>query len=257
MRTTIRLLTVTLAMAAIACGESPSGPAAEPAMLGASANHTALDDFVAIQGTWCDRDLPGDCDALDALGIGWVNAFFDGNSPIVTLDPGGVNARWYADHREAEWTEFPEYAVRSGTVNEKALPDGRREIKVQMRVDNTFTAFYDLEGQPLLGASFEEYGSVDPVLATVDFEYRAILPAGFGGLPDLTQPEAWEGITRLDATIRTSGVLRGELCGFGAGTAVDIVYRIREIPRGSGRSAKPNNGFAMSIRNAELTVQAR
>lgn len=254
MRAVHSVLLPTLALAAAACGEVPSGPASAPGLLAASASHADVSEFVAIQGTWCDRDLPGDCDALDALGIGWINAFYDGTAPIVTLDPGGVNARWYADHREAHWIEVPAYAVINGTVNERALPDGRREVKVRIRVENTFTAFYDLDDQPLLGASFEEFGTVDPALATIDFEYRAILPAGFEGLPDLVQPEAWDEMTRLDATIRTSAVLRGELRGLPAGTPVDIVYRIREIPHGGGRSAKPNFGYAMSIRAAELTV---
>src|SRR5690606_5683966 len=167
MRATHPVLFLTLALAAAACGEVPSGPASAPGLLAASANHAAISDFVAIQGTWCDRDLTGDCDALDALGIGWINAFYDGNAPIVTLDPGGVNPRWYASHRQTDWTEVPAYAVNNGTVNERALPDGRREVKVQIRVENTFTAFYDLDDQPLLGASFEEFGTVDPALATI------------------------------------------------------------------------------------------
>lgn len=255
----LRLLLPCAALLSAACTEElPTSNGLQPT-LAASANHTGVAPFVAAQGTWCDRDLPGDCDALDQLGIGWINAFYDGAAPIVTLDPGGVNARWYAAHRLAGWPALPTFKVENGVVNEKLLSDGRREIVVRLRVANTFVAFYDLDFNPVLGASFEEFGSADPALASIDFEYQAILPPGFVGMPDLVQPEAWEEITRLDATIRTSGVLRGDLRGMPAGTAVEVVYRIREIPRGGGRSAKPNFGYGISVKEGkgELSITRR
>lgn len=252
-----QLLTLSaVALASAACAkELPTAHTVAPS-LAASANHANVAPFVAAQGTWCDRELPGDCDALDQLGIGWVNAFYDGDAPIVTLDPGGVNARWYAAHRPAGWPVVPAFEVQNGVVNERLLSDGRREIVVRLRVANTFVAFYDLDFNPVLGASFEEFGNADPALASIDFEYQAILPAGFVGMPDLVQPEAWQSITRLDATIRTGGVLRADLRGVPAGTAVDVVYRIREIPRGGGRSAKPNFGYGMTVRAGKGELSA-
>ena len=99
MRAVHSVLLPTLALAAAACGEVPSGPASAPGLLAASASHADVSEFVAIQGTWCDRDLPGDCDALDALGIGWINASGTRTSLPTVMDSviASVNsANWVA-----------------------------------------------------------------------------------------------------------------------------------------------------------------
>ncbi len=248
-----RTLSVVSILALAACGAETTLPTVGVPSLGRSANHANVAPFVAAQGTWCDRTIPGDCDYLDALGIGWINAFWDGTAPIGTGDPGGVNARWYALNRQPGWPVVPPYAA-TGIVQDDLMPDGRRHLRVKLRVENTFLAFYDDAFNIVLGATFDEYGTIPPVVASMDFDYEAYLPAGFVGMPDLVQYEAWDHVVRWDATLRASGVLRGDLRGVPAGTAVDVVWRTREVPRGDGRSAKPNYGYMLSLKDAGASL---
>ena len=240
------LLMAMLAVPACATDPVQPDPAAAPATMAGAHPHAGVDAFVAVQATWCDTQLPGDCESVEDIGLGYINAFYDGTAPVGTLDPAGANARWYAAHREPGWPDVPPFSVR-GIVTEKLLDDGRRALRVSLKAENSFVAFYDLEFNVLLGADFFEYGTEPPAVAQIDFDYEAVLPAGSVGYPDLVSPEAWEGITRMDATVRTSGILRGDLRGIPAGTAVDMVWRIREFPRGDGRSGKPNFGYKLQL----------
>jgi hypothetical protein len=239
-RAVAALLVATVLLAA--CGaEQSTAPDDVSARFDRSRNAKLLSDFVNAQGTFCDRNIPRDCETQDELGIGYYVTYCvpldcEGQ-PAMGIDFGGVNARWWA---RQPLPPFPTFRY-DGFVSEKLLPDGRRKITANIWSRNTFVDVYSETQSSLVGANFFEYPSIAPPGASqlplagqTTIITEITLPLGFVGMPDMVQvlfyPEAGFEVTRLFLTGVVEGPLREEYNGISAGTPVRVVGVFNEIP---------------------------
>lgn len=220
-----------LGAALAACSDTPAATGPLTASIADSALQQArvsaeLDAFVAVQGTYCD-DFALPCDPDPRYNdIGYILSQWEYvGGPFVTLDPFGVNARWYAKPTHFG-PVFPAFDY-DGSVSERQLPDGRRRIVVHIRSRNTFAALYDEQGNTVLGADFFEYDFETPLLAQESASAELILPAGFVGQPDLAQvifaPAPGLELLKFTVHVRFEGTLRRDFRGIPAGTEVSAV----------------------------------
>lgn len=196
------------------------------------ANQSTTEQFLAAQGTYCVRDIPGDCDVIDAFGLGYILAWCDLScevNPNLTMDFAGVNTKWW------DRNGLPSIAPYSytGAVTESRLADGRRRLIVNIHAHNTFMLLYSVADgfTPLVGTAFTEYPKFSdeprtPIVGDVSIAAELIVPATFVGMPDITHffffPADGMEIRRLNLTGTTTGPLRAAFDGIAAGTVVDV-----------------------------------
>lgn len=233
-----------VAVALSACVDServtaPSNPVSASAASGT--NQSLTEAFIDAQGTYCVRDIPGDCDAIDNFGLGYITSWCSlscAENPSVTTDFAGVNRKWWDRNG---LSSFATYSY-TGSVTESRLADGRRRLVVNIHGHNTFVLFFSQKDgfTPLVGADALEYPIFSdqprmPVLGDVSFAAELILPATFVGMPDVTQffflPEEGMEVRRMSLTATTTGPLRVAYDGMAAGTDVDVRGHFVYLPK--------------------------
>lgn len=245
------LLSASLLTAAVGCGSDPvapssAGPTAARATAVGAAQTWTLKQFLAAQGTYCGSTGVF-CHPTEDIGsvLGWAGPT---GAPAATLDFAGVNAAWYLEHLGTDVG----YAA-SGTVRERRLADGRRLVSVSMRFENTLLAAYPGFGSinPLVGADFEEYGTVEPVTAVGTLTLQMVLPADYVGLPDLIQvvfePLPGMELLQLVANVRAEGMLRQDFDGITAGTLVRVTLHTGYLPKLIGTPAEHSRGLVRTF----------
>lgn len=244
------LLAACVVLTATACGSDPvSAPSFEPvaarASAGGSTSRSTIDQFVAAQGTYCGIDGR----FCHPLGIGSILGWSGpSGSPAATLDFAGVNAAWYLENIGVDFG----YSS-SGTVRERRLADGRRLITVNLRFENTLLAAYpDFSSlDPLVGADFTEYGTVEPVTASGTVMIRMILPRDYVGLPDIMQvifePLPGMELLQLVANARAEGTLRRDFDGIAAGTEVRVRVHAAYLPKLMGTVSENATGLVRTF----------
>ncbi len=261
--------TVLFAAAALAaCAvEQAVVPDTAPVTAKVSANKSALDAFVEAQGTWCDRNWPGDCDGIDNLDVGYYFLYCEDAfcaSPLaIGTDFGGVNPRWWV---RRGLPPLPAFSA-TGSVNESITRDGRRRLVINVRARNTFVTLVDLSDASFkLGADFMEFPGVDastddrqPELGEATISADITLPAGYVGMPDLYQiyydPDVYFDITKLVITSNGTGTLRQEVRGIPAGTRVAVSGEFHEL---AGRKySGDRQKFFRNARSVGLAGAAR
>ena len=262
---------ILLALAACNSAERAIAPdIPETARLARGTNQSLTEAFINAQGTYCVRDIPGDCDVIDAYGLGYIFnwcALSCADGPILTADFAGVNRRWW----DLNVTGFPAYDPYSytGGVTESRLSDGRRRLVVNIHARNTFVGLFSQQQQgvvTLLGADALEYPGISsdpklPVLGDVSLSMELLLPATFQGMPDVTQlfflPEEGMEVRRMTLTITTSGALSAAYDGIAAGTEVNVRGHFVYLPK---LATKPVGSRRMIARGYEtsssITVKA-
>lgn len=221
---------------AIAPGSAVSARAAN------GANQSTTEAFIAAQGTYCVRDIPGDCDVIDSYGLGYILAWCSLScdvNPALTMDFAGVNTKWW------DRNNLPSIAPYSytGGVSESRLSDGRRRLIVNIHARNTFMLLYSLADgfTPLVGAAFTEYPIFitdeprTPIVGDVSISAELIVPATYIGMPDITHffffPAQGMEVRRLNLTGTTTGPLRVAYDGIAAGTVVDVTGTSVFLPK--------------------------
>ncbi len=205
------------------------------------ANQSTTEQFLAAQGTYCVRDIPGDCDVIDTYGLGYLLGWCVlscADNPGLSADFAGVNRAWW------DRNGLPSYAPYSytGGVTESRLPDGRRRLVVNIHARNTFVMLstYVNGLAVLVGADGSEYPIISdqpktPALGDVSLAAELILPATYVGMPDITHftffPAEGMEIRRLSLTMSTSGPLRAAYDGLAAGTNVDVRGHFVYLPK--------------------------
>ena len=229
-------------------------------------NQSLTEAFMAAQGTYCVRDIPGDCDVIDEYGLGyllgWCVLSCEDN-PGLSADFAGVNRAWW------DRNGLPSYAPYSyaGGVTESRLPDGRRRLVVNIKARNTFVILSTLTNgfQIVVGADGIEFPIISdapktPTLGDVSLAAELILPATYVGMPDITHftffPAEGMEIRRLSLTISTGGPLRVAYDGMVVGTDVDVRGHFVYLPK---LGEKVTNNRRLVSRNYEvmsrITVQ--
>ncbi len=199
-----------------------------------------MQTFLDAQGTYCVRDIPGDCDVIDNYGLGYILGWceFKCVGEAVSVDFSGVNREWWDRNGLAP---FSSPFSATGAVSETRLADGRRRIVANIHARNTFVLFstQGLSGVQV-GADFFEYPIISqdprtPVLGDVSFSAEMIVPATFEGMPDVTHffffPLDGMELRRVNVTVNTTGPLRGTYQGLAAGTMVDVHGTFVYLPK--------------------------
>ncbi len=204
-------------------------------------NQSLTEAFIDAQGTYCVRDIPGDCDGIDNFGLGYITSWCSlscAENPSVTTDFAGVNRKWWDRNGLAS---FAPYSY-TGSVTESRLADGRRRLVVSIHSQNTFVSFFaQKEGFTVfVGADATEYPIISeqprtPVLGDVSLAAELILPATFVGMPDIGQffffPAEGMEVRRMNLTATTTGRLRVAYDGLAAGTEVNIRGHFVWLPK--------------------------
>jgi hypothetical protein len=242
------LLAASLLLAATACASDPVGPAsAEPSAARASAGgpvtQWTIEDFVAAQGTYCGS-VGQFCHPTEDIAsiVIWSGPT---GVPVASIDFGGVNVAWYEANLGGDF----DYAA-SGTVRERRLADGSRLVTVNLRFENTLFAAAGADGM-LLGALFEEYGTVEPVTASGSVMLQFILPADYEGLPDFVQlalePAPGMELLQVVANVQGEGTLRMDYDGMAAGTPVRVTLHAAYLPKLGDTPAANATGLARTF----------
>lgn len=224
------------------------------------ANQSTTEQFLAAQGTYCVRDIPGDCDVINEFGLGYILGFcvlscLD--NPSLTADFAGVNRAWWDRNGLAPYAPYS----YTGGVTESRLADGRRRLVVNIHARNTFVMLStQVNGfAVIVGADAPEYPNRTlqprtPTLGDVSLAAELILPATYVGMPDITHftffPAEGMEIRRLSLTISTSGPLRVAYDGLVAGTEVDVRGHFVWLPK---LGEKVTNNRRLIARNFETT----
>jgi hypothetical protein len=248
---------VSLMLAACSPRADATGPTPSAVSLAPATNPNALTQaFLDAQGTYCVRDIPGDCDIIDKYGLGYILGWCElkcEENPALTADFSGVNRQWWERNGLSAYPPFS----YTGGVSESRLADGRRRLIVNIHGRNTFVALYALGSgsDALVGADFTEYPVFSaqprmPVLGDVFLSAEVIVPANFEGMPDMTQfsfPVEGMEVRRLSLTITTRGPLRQAYDGIAAGTLVDVHGKFTFLPKLDGTKVNSRrliaNGF--------------
>jgi len=223
-------------------------------------NQPLTEAFIAAQGTYCVRDIPGDCDGIDKYGLGYIQSWCSltcEKNPALSVDFAGVNRRWWDLNGLASYAPYS----YTGGVTETRLTDGRRRLVVNIHSRNTFVLFFSLADglTALVGADGLEYPIISdeprmPVLGDVTLAAELILPASFVGMPDITHffffPEEGMEVRRMNLTATTIGPLRVAYDGMAAGTEVAIRGHFVYLPK---LGQKPVNSRRLIARGFEVT----
>lgn len=244
------LLAASLLLAATGCASDPVGPtsgqpSAARASAGGPVTRWTIEDFLAAQGTYCGT-TGNFCHPLGIGSIlGWAGPT---GAPAATLDFAGVNAAWYLEHFGVDVGY-----TSQGTVRERRLADGRRLVTANIRFANTLLAAYpDFASlDPLVGADFTEYGTVEPVTASGTVMLQMVLPADYVGLPDILQvvfePLPGMELLQLVANVRAEGTLRRDFDGIEAGTEVRVTLHTGYLPKLIGTPAENATGLVRTF----------
>ena len=259
------LVTVMMLFAAVlsACDSAETAIAPTSAVSARAAggsNQSLTQAFIDAQGTYCVRDIPGDCDGIDNFGLGYLLGWCIlscAENPGMSADFAGVNRAWW------DRNGLPSYAPYSytGGVSESRLADGRRRLIVNIHARNTFVILSTpVNGfTVVLGADGTEYPIISdqpkaPTLGDVSLLAELILPASYVGMPDITHftffPAEGMEIRRLSLTMSTSGPLRVAFEGLAAGTDVDVRGHFVYLPK---LGEKVTNNRRLVSRNYEVT----
>ena len=238
-----RAITMLAALLLAACSDVPTDPSrtagtARPAALG-RAHQSAVDAFVAAQGTYCTADggSAGDC----------FNLFGPAGPPDVVIWCGieepvlcpmfdhAVASRWLAGQSGrglgATWR---------GTVQERRLADGRRRVAAHIQFADAIVTLADL---PTIEAGFDDQEVLEAgllmghtahavlegapaLLGSHAARYEFILPADFAGMPDLVEviffPKPGMEFLGFDASASAVGTMRRGFLGVAAGERARI-----------------------------------
>ena len=262
------MLVFAAALAACDSAERTTAPTGAVSTRTASGTNQSLTErFMAAQGTYCVRSIPGDCAVIDKFGLGYVLGYCIlscAENPSLTADFAGVNRAWW------DRNGLPSYAPYSytGGVTESRLPDGRRRLIVNIHARNTFVMLStQVNGfAVIVGADGVEFQGISdqpksPALGDVSLAAELILPATYDGMPDITHftffPAEGMEIRRLSLTMSTSGPLRVAYDGLAAGTEVDVRGHFVWLPK---LGEKVTNNRRLIARNYEvmsrITVRA-
>ena len=231
----VRLLAAIALVSSAACADvatAPLGGRDVPAAALTRSANGAFDAFLQAQGAFCgSAALP--CDPIYG-DIGYIFAFGeDGEDAYMTIDPFGVNARWYPRHFPAI---SPAYAY-DGSISEHRTSDGRRRITVNVRGRNTFVELYTSNGT-VLGADLFAYGQVPPVLGDADASLEVIVPGDYVGYPDLVRvvydAEPGTELVRYSGNVAAQGRTRADFQGIPAGTLVKATLHLTWPARRTG-----------------------
>lgn len=261
------LMLLAIALSACSGAERATAPiSAVSARAATGTNQSLTEAFLNAQGTYCVRDIPGDCDVIDKFDLGYILGWCIlscAENPALTADFAAVNRKWW------DLNGLPSYAPYSytGGVTESRLADGRRRLVVNIHARNTFvTLSTQVNGSAVIvGADGTEFPNISdqpntPTLGDVSLAAELILPATYVGMPDITHftffPEAGMEIRRLSLTISTSGPLRVAYDGLAAGTDVDVRGHFVYLPK---LGEQVTNNRRLITRNFEvmsrITVQ--
>jgi hypothetical protein len=151
-----------------------------------------IDDFISTQGTYCVPDGGGGC-VIFVPGIanfvGWGDSKSLGSDHLIvaSVDYAGLANRSI----EARSPGFTLGTTFSGTVVERALPDGRAAVTVVLLTENalTFAAEDDfVTGKLLFGSrAVEVLAGAQPALGDSQFRIAFTNTAPGAPLPDLVQ----------------------------------------------------------------------
>ena len=200
---------------------------------------SAVVDFIAAQGTYCNDAIGLSCAENAFYGLGYIYVFCGaGCATGISADFGGVNRKWWDARNPGT---YPAAYSGTGTVNETVQRDGRRRLVVNIRAENTFVAFFDASLTTLVGADFLEYpplGGDDaylPLTGETTLHADLVLPRGYVGYPDLIEAVS-DGDTGIDVrslnlTATVEGPLRVAYEGIPAGTMVRVHGVSRALPK--------------------------
>lgn len=233
---------LTVALSACVDSERATAPGSAVSARAASGTNQSLTEaFMAAQGTYCVRDILGDCDGIDNFGLGYITSWCSlscAENPSITTDFAGVNRKWWDRNGLAAYAPYS----YTGSVTESRLADGRRRLIVNIHGQNTFVfSFSQKDGfTPLVGADATEYPIISdqprlPVLGNVSLAAEFILPATFVGMPDIGQffflPEKGMEVRRMNLIATSNGPLRVAYDGMAAGTEVNVRGHFVYLPK--------------------------
>ena len=200
---------------------------------------SAVVEFIAAQGTYCNDAIGLSCAENAFYGLGYIYAFCGaGCATGINADFGGVNRKWWDARNPGT---YPAAYSGTGTVNETVQRDGRRRLVVNIRAENTFVAFFDASRTSLVGADFYEYpplggdGAYLPLTGESTLHADLVLPPGYVGYPDLIEAVSDGGsgidVRTLNLTATVEGPLRVAYEGIPAGTMVRVQGVSRGLPK--------------------------
>lgn len=148
-----------------------------------------IEEFVAAQGTWCDSDGAGGCYLLDPPLPDFLGWWQGEPERCAMIDYAGIADRWL---QETSGGTISMGTAFQGSVTERALEDGRAEVRVILRTTNALTWVIEgcdrRNGPVLFGHRPQEIlGGLDPALgaAELNVTYVDLVPGT--PIPDLIQ----------------------------------------------------------------------
>ena len=255
------MLVLAAAMSACDSAERSIAPGSSvSARVAAGSPATLAQAFVDAQGTYCVRDIPGDCDVIDNFGLGYILSWCSLScavNPALSVDFAGVHRKWW-DRNGPPLSPAFSY---TGTVNESRIADGRRRLIVNIHARNTFVVLYSLVNgfTALVGADFNEYPGFTgplrtPALGDASLSAELILPANFEGMPDITHfgffPAEGMEVRRMNLSATTTGPLRVAYDGIAAGTEVKVEGTFVWLPK---LGTRPVNSRRLIARGYEVS----
>ena len=223
-----------------ACSDLATGTSGTPeAPLLGMAHQSAVDAFVAAQGTYCTAagGKEGDCfNLFGPAGPPDITVWCDITTPAPCPSfDHGVYSRWLIEQGGPDLG-----TTWRGTAQEKRLPDGRRRVTVGVQFRNALVDLADLEvgDQALDDQVGYEAGLVlghmphavlegaAPLLGDHSARYEFILPADYQGMPDVVEliffPKPGMEFLGFDAAGSAVGTMRQEYLGIAAGERARI-----------------------------------
>ena len=256
------MLVLAAAMSACDSAERSIAPGSSvSARVAAGSPATLAQAFVDAQGTYCVRDIPGDCDGIDNYGLGYITSWCSLScavNPSITTDFAGVNRKWW--DRNTLTPSFAPYSY-TGSVTESRLIDGRRRLVVNIHAHNTFVLLFSQKDgfTAIMGADATEYPIISnqprtPVLGDVSLAAEFIVPASFVGMPDIGQffflPQEGMEVRRMNLTATTTGPLRVAYEGLAEGTEVNVRGHFVYLPK---LATRPVSSRRLIARGYEAT----
>jgi hypothetical protein len=183
-----------------------------PAALGAQVSKRPISDFISQQGTYCLSDGNGGC----SLFVPPLPNFIGWGDPvaitIASVDYAGL-ANNYLLEQSGGMINLG--TQTSGSIVERALPDGRADVSVVLHTTNalswTVPSLSDFTGPLNFGARVGDVlNGAAPALAHVEFRIKFTNTAPQAPLPDLIQlffdPKAGQGVISYAFQANASGL---------------------------------------------------
>jgi len=238
-----RAITILAALLLAACSEVPTDTSRTASSTGSAAlgqaHQSAVDAFVAAQGTYCTAEggSAGDCfNLFGPAGPPDVGIWCGIEEPVLCpiLDHA-VNSRWLAEQGGPSLG-----TTWRGTVQERRLADGRRRVTVHVQFGDALVILADLatietgyddqevlEAGLLMGHTAHAVLEGAPaLLASHAARYEFILPADYPGMPDLMEviffPKPGMEFLGFDASTSAVGTMRRAFLGVAAGERARI-----------------------------------